>query len=204
MLFVREQIIGLYYLLIGIVILFLFPLILKVANVDDMPGGHVQIDTLLHDSVFIAPSQKDIRNRPIVIRKAQLPKVLDLNRADSSELVSVRGIGPYYASKIIGYRKKLGGYFDVRQLRELNLAHLNIDSLGVDVVADKELIVKRYVGECDFKTLLSHPYFDYETLQLVFDFKRGLPEGDTLTIKKLSAAGILRSTQTLKLSYYFY
>lgn len=204
MLFVREQIIGLYYLLIGILILFLFPLLLKVANVDNVQVGYVQIDTLLHDSLFLVPSPKEIRNKPIVIRKAQLPKVLDLNRADSSELVSVRGIGPYYAARIVDYRKRLGGYFDVRQLKELNLALLNIDSLGVDVVADKALIVKRYVGECDFKTLLRHPYFDYETLQLVFDYKRGLPKDDTLTIKKLSAAGILRSTQALKLSYYFY
>ena len=36
---------------------------------------------------------------------------VDLNTADSAMLVSLRGIGPYYAAKILEYRKRLGGAF---------------------------------------------------------------------------------------------
>lgn len=46
-------------------------------------------------------------------------KKLDLNRVDSLELVSIHGIGPRLASRIIKYRKKLGGFVSVDQLNEV-------------------------------------------------------------------------------------
>lgn len=207
MLFVREQIVGLYYLLVGVLILFIFPFIISGGGADgSLIVGH-QIDTLLHDSLFIAPLPGEIRgnrNRAITIRKVEPPKIIDLNRADSSELVELRGIGAYYASKIVQYRERLGGFFDIRQLNELNLKYFNIDSSGFQITADQRYIVKRFIGDYEFKSLLRHPYLDYETLVLIFDYKREMAKGDTLTIKKLSAAGILRSTQAKKLSFYFY
>lgn len=47
-------------------------------------------------------------------------KKLDLNSADSTDLLQLRGIGPYYAGKIIHYRARLGGAFtSVEQLLEI-------------------------------------------------------------------------------------
>lgn len=209
MLFTREQITGLYYLSVGILLLFIFPMILGSAKDEVIlkDDNFYRVDSLLPDSLFVAPTQADIRrikNPPVKIRKAREQRVIELNRADSLELVSLKGIGGYYASKILDYRSKLGGYFDIRQLRELNLTYFNLDSMSRYLRADTSLIVKRYIGDYTFKNLLRHPYLDYETLVLIFDYKRELTEGDTLTIKKLSAAGVIRSTQAKKLSYYFY
>ena len=47
-----------------------------------------------------------------------IPK-LELNAADSTALVSLRGIGPWYARKIMDYRARLGGFYDLAQLREI-------------------------------------------------------------------------------------
>ena len=209
MLFTREQIHGLYYLLTGLLIISLFPLLFG-----EIKGGDVDLnlvveaqDSLLHDSLFMPPSVAEIRERrePLVkVRPAKLPIKIELNKADSAELVSLKGVGGYYASKIINYRGRLGGFFDVRQLKELNLTYLNVDSISRVVTVNKEYIVKRCIGDCEFKALLRHPYLDYETLVMIFDYKREFSVNDTLTIKKLSAAGILRSTQAKKLSYYFY
>lgn len=217
MLFTREQIVGIYYLLVGIVVLLLFPLLLGFVRNDESSRypaigtivgfSHNPVDSTLHDSLFLPPSLSEarrVRNWPVKIRRAELPKVVELNRADSMQLVSLHGIGGYYASKIIDYRSRLGGFFDIRQLRELNLTYFNLDSMSRYICADTSLIVKRYIGDYTFKNLIRHPYLDYETLVLIFDYKRELTEDDTLTIKKLSAAGILRSTQAKKLSYYFY
>ena len=209
MLFTREQITGLYYLSVGVLLLFIFPMILGSAKEEVIlkNDNFYRVDSLLPDSLFVAPAQAEIRrakNPPIKIRKVREQGVVELNRADSAELVSLKGIGGYYASKILDYRSKLGGYFDIRQLRELNLTYFNLDSMSRYLRADTSLIVKRYIGDYTFKNLLRHPYLDYETLVLIFDYKRELTEGDTLTIKKLSAAGVIRSTQAKKLSYYFY
>ena len=40
---------------------------------------------------------------------------LDLNSADSTELVKLPGIGPANALKVIRYRERLGGYSDIRR-----------------------------------------------------------------------------------------
>ena len=40
----------------------------------------------------------------------EIPK-LELNTADSTALVALRGIGPYYARKILAYRDRLGGFY---------------------------------------------------------------------------------------------
>jgi DNA uptake protein ComE-like DNA-binding protein len=48
-----------------------------------------------------------------------LPVMLELNQADSAGLVSLPGIGPVLASRIVKYRNLLGGYFEVAQLKEI-------------------------------------------------------------------------------------
>ena len=48
----------------------------------------------------------------------KIPKV-ELNAADSAALVSLRGIGPYYAHKILEYRERLGGFMYKAQLLEI-------------------------------------------------------------------------------------
>ena len=48
----------------------------------------------------------------------EIPK-LELNAADSAALVTLRGIGPWYARKILDYRDRLGGFVDAEQLLEI-------------------------------------------------------------------------------------
>ena len=45
--------------------------------------------------------------------------LIDLNRADSAQLLALPGIGPYFAGKIVRYREKTGGYTSVEQLLEI-------------------------------------------------------------------------------------
>lgn len=45
--------------------------------------------------------------------------LLDINKADSAALLALPGIGPYFASKIVSFRERLGGYSTVEQLLEI-------------------------------------------------------------------------------------
>ena len=42
-----------------------------------------------------------------------------INEANESDLRKLRGIGPFYAEKILEYRERLGGYVSVEQLKEI-------------------------------------------------------------------------------------
>jgi len=50
--------------------------------------------------------------------KGEIAKV-DINLADSTQLEALPGIGPALASRIIKYRKLLGGFYQVNQLRDI-------------------------------------------------------------------------------------
>lgn len=45
--------------------------------------------------------------------------LLDINLADSTALLDLPGIGPYFAGKIVSYREQLGGYSTKEQLMEI-------------------------------------------------------------------------------------
>ena len=47
-----------------------------------------------------------------------IPRI-DINRADSTALLALPGIGPFFAGKIVQYRAQLGGYSTVDQLLEI-------------------------------------------------------------------------------------
>ena len=47
-----------------------------------------------------------------------IPRI-DINQADSAAFETLPGIGPYFASKMVSYRKSLGGYSHPEQLLEI-------------------------------------------------------------------------------------
>jgi len=97
-------------------------------------------------------------------KKTIVERVLvDLNRADSIGLKSLPGIGPYFSKQIINYRKKLGGFYSVDQLQDINgLRKSRVDSirkyLFLDVV-DLHLI---NINEATVDELNDHPYISYK------------------------------------------
>ena len=101
------------------------------------------------------------------------PLVIELNSADSTALDCIRGIGPYYASKILRYREQLGGFHATRQLKEMKFQYLNnIDSLLPHFSVNPALIRKKELDTMSFKSVLHHPYLVYEDVQLIFNAKR--------------------------------
>ena len=46
--------------------------------------------------------------------------LVDLNEADTTELKKIPGIGSGIARMIVAYRKRLGGFYDMVQLKEVN------------------------------------------------------------------------------------
>lgn len=65
----------------------------------------------LEPFVIFPPREK------MVIDEADL--LVDINKADTAELVSVYGIGEKSAAAIIEYRQKLGGFYSISQISEV-------------------------------------------------------------------------------------
>lgn len=84
---------------------------------------------------------------------------IELNAADSSDLVRIKGIGPFSARTIIRYRSLLGGYNTLSQLKEV----YGMDSSRYLLLQDAVYIDSSFIKTLDinamsFGELLKHPY----------------------------------------------
>ena len=77
------------------------------------------------------------------------PIPINLNRADSVALLDIPGVGPYYASKILRYRERLGAFAVKEQLMEIR----GIDSEKFERMAPEIEILEQDIWTYDIWTL---------------------------------------------------
>jgi len=102
----------------------------------------------------------------------EIPK-LELNTADSAALVSLRGIGPYYAHKILEYRGRLGGFCDRAQLLEVE----GVDAERYAGFADEITVDTAKIRRLDLwhapdSVLARHPYLGARGARSVVRFRQ--------------------------------
>ena len=102
-------------------------------------------------------------------KRSHARTLISINSVDSATLESLPVFGPVLASRTIKFRNSLGGFVSVTQLREV----YGMDSLGYNKIADmffidSTLIDRICVDTADFKSMLSHPYLDYNTTKKIF------------------------------------
>ncbi len=99
--------------------------------------------------------------------------VIELNTADSLALLSLDGIGPAFAGRIIKYRKLLGGFAKKEQLAEVYGFKENYEQVKDFIMANGN-VTKINLNTCTFKELNKHPYIEYELTKAIFNLKKKL------------------------------
>ena len=82
-------------------------------------------------------------------KKAVAPKIIDLNLADSTQLISLYGIGPYFAKKIMEYRKRIGSFAYIEQLLEIN----GIDNERIEGFRNRVTIADEHIMHFSLDTI---------------------------------------------------
>ncbi|MBR5378593.1 MAG: helix-hairpin-helix domain-containing protein [Bacteroidales bacterium] len=103
--------------------------------------------------------------------------IVDLNTVDSTTLVELPQIGSYTAVRIIEFREKLGGFIDKEQLRDVKgMDDARFDAIQPYINLGAVEIQKIDVNRADFKTLVHHPYLNYEQVKRIVNQreKRGM------------------------------
>lgn len=130
-----------------------------------------------------------------------IPK-LELNGADSTALVSLHGIGPYYARKIIEYRERLGGFHSPEQLLEIyGMDEERFAPIRSCVKTDTSLIRRMQIWEMSEESLASHPYIGRTAARSIIRYKK-VCDSASWTLEGLVRENILDSATTLKLKHY--
>ncbi len=110
---------------------------------------------------------------PIEIEEVEPFVLVDIASADTAELKKIRGIGPTYAKRIVGYRSLLGGYSSVNQLKEV---YGFSDSLYLALkphftLSDSVQVQQISINIASFKQLNKHPYISFEQTKDILNTK---------------------------------
>ena len=98
---------------------------------------------------------------------------IELNSADSAALVSIRGIGPLTAGRIIRYRNALGGFASVSQLQEVTgMTDRNYQMILQQIFVDCSKIQKIDINFASPKRMQGHPYLPPKALNRILKFRQ--------------------------------
>lgn len=128
--------------------------------------------------------------------------LIDLNLADSAAFDSLPGIGGWFASKMVEYRKELGGYSYKEQLMDIwKFDREKYDNLSDLITIDETHISPYPLWTHPVDSLRLHPYIrNYEIARAIVLFRENnLP--DSCTVSALARAGILPPDLATKLSH---
>ena len=110
--------------------------------------------------------ERDTILSPVKIKPTERMAV---NTADTSMLKKVPGIGSYFARKIVDYRSRLGGFYDVHQLLEIE--NFPESSLSYFVIPDAKLR-KININKATLNELKQHPYISFFQARAIQDYRR--------------------------------
>lgn len=110
---------------------------------------------------------------------------VSINRCDTTELMKLPKIGGFRARKIIEYRDKLGGFYEIAQLLQVySIDSTLISEIGKYITIDTSAIKKININEASFKEIVHHPLICYETTKNIVNYKR--------------IVGVIKSVQELR------
>lgn len=95
--------------------------------------------------------------------------IIELNTADTASLKKIPGIGSGFAAQIVQYRRRLGGFYSVRQLQEIR--HLN-DQVNRWFRIDTTMIRKIPINRSSIERLRNHPYMNFYKAKAILEYRR--------------------------------
>ncbi len=99
-------------------------------------------------------------------------KIIDLNLADTADLVEVPGIGPAFARRILRYRSMLGGFSHPEQLSEVYGMEERYQEVVKYFSADTGALRRININQAGYNHLNMHPYIDNRLAYQITEYLR--------------------------------
>ncbi len=126
---------------------------------------------------------------------------IDINSCDSAALVTLPGIGPVFSSRIIKYRRLLGGFVSVDQLKEVyGLPVETFELIKGRVYADSSKVSRISINTAGYKELSRLPYFEKYEVTAILKYRE--LKGRLISIDDLTDNKLLTAEKASKVSPY--
>ena len=124
--------------------------------------------------------------------------LVDVGVADTVELKKIPGIGSVISRRIVGYRRVLGGFYDLSQLEEL-------DCITPEMMKWFKLevgqIQKMAVNRLSLDKLRAHPYLNFYQAKAIIEYRKKW--GEIKSLSQLSLFEEFTEKDLNRLSHYF-
>ena len=107
--------------------------------------------------------------------------LVDVNGADTAELKKIPGIGSGIAKAIVSYRTRLGGFYALEQLAEIEYM---TPTLMKWFKLEEPVVRPLKVNEAGLETLRSHPYLNFYQAKVIVEHRR--KKGKLKSLSQLS------------------
>lgn len=128
-------------------------------------------------------------------------ETIELNSADSAMLTKVHGIGPSFAQRIVEYRKRLGGFLNKEQLKEVyGIDDAKYHDIQAQLTLNPHTINKIDINHIDFEGLRKFPYLANKQTNAVIQYRT--QHGNYRSINDMRNIVILDETILRKIEPY--
>jgi len=122
---------------------------------------------------------------------------INLNKADTTELKRIPGIGSGIARIIVNYRQRLGGYYCTGQLEEI---HLNSKELQTWFYINPKEIHPLNLNKTGIDRLCHHPYINFYQAKAFVEYRQ--KKGSISSLKPFSLYEEFTANDLERISHY--
>ncbi len=127
--------------------------------------------------------------------------IVDLNSADTTLLMQVKGIGRGYAKGIVRFRQQTGGFVSLDQLSEIwGMKPENLERIRPFCKVNVDLVQKIKVNSASAERFKSHPYFNFYQAKALYELRR--KKGKIKDINELKELSEFSPESVLRLKPY--
>jgi competence protein ComEA len=134
-------------------------------------------------------------------KRFPVKRAIDINKADSAEFVTLDGIGPTLAGRIIKFRDRLGGFYALVQLAEVyGLPDSSFQKLAPDIIISTTALKKIDINNGDLQALSQHPYIGRKLATVIIQYRQ--QHGKFNSVDQLGNIDIITPQLVKKISPY--
>jgi len=157
---------------------------------------------ILEPYISIPEQKNEYSDRKPEIKEIKKKVLVDLNTADSVTLLTLYGIGPSFARRILKYRNLLGGFYSKNQLLEVyGFDQEKFDKIEAKCEVSPGGIKKININTIRTEELKKHPYLDYYTAKAIVDQRVIL--GRYTSIQQIKSIPLIHEDLFNKIQHYF-
>lgn len=157
-------------------------------------------DSYMSKPVVAQNSHTFVERKDTIARSIKYPEgtLVDIGVADTTELKKIPGIGSGIAKAIVGYRERLGGFFSLKQLSELDYV---TPEMMKWFVLNESPIRKININKAGLDKLRAHPYLNFYQAKVIVEHRK--KRGQIKSLSQLSLYEEFTEKDLERIAVYF-